>query len=156
VTSLTVVLATGFARAALANVTREYPRHLLHLLTGPADRRSQRELHPSFYGRYDWHSAVHMHWLLARLLRTHPLPDRSRTRSIASRAAALADKAYFESPRDAPSAPYGWAWLLELQAELLRSEPALERGDCPAYRTPGAAILCSVGRALSDPRRRAR
>jgi hypothetical protein len=123
---LTVVLATGFARVALANVTREYPRHLLHLLTGPADRRSQRELHPSFYGSYDWHSAVHMHWLLARLLRTHPeIPlaaeIEQRLDSHLAPAALQAELAYFESPAGRTfERPYGWAWLLELHAELLR------------------------------------
>jgi len=126
VTSLSVVLATGFARTALANVTREYPRHLLHLLTGPADRLSQRELHPSFYGSYDWHSAVHMHWLLARLLRTHPqLPLATdiarRLDSHLAPAALQTELAYFESPAGRSfERPYGWAWLLELHAELLR------------------------------------
>jgi hypothetical protein len=126
VTSLTVVLATGFARAALANVTREYPRHLLHLLTGPEERVSQRELHPSFYGSYDWHSAVHMHWLLARVLRTHPqlplAPDIAhRLDSHLAPAALQIELAYFESPAGRSfERPYGWAWLLELHAELLR------------------------------------
>jgi hypothetical protein len=53
VTSLSAVLATGFARAALANVTREFPRHVQHLLTGPAPDIRQRTLHPAFYGSYD-------------------------------------------------------------------------------------------------------
>lgn len=125
-TSLTVVLATGFARAALANVTREYPRHLLHLLTGPQDRATQRELHPSFYGSYDWHSAVHMHWLLARLLRTHPqLPlagdIEQRLDSHLAPEALQTELAYFASPAGRTfERPYGWAWLLELHADLLR------------------------------------
>jgi hypothetical protein len=124
--TLTAQMAGAFARVALANVTREYPRHLLHLLTGPADRLSQRELHPSFYGSYDWHSAVHMHWLLARLLRTHPqLPlaaeIRQRLDSHLAPAALQTELAYFESPAGRTfERPYGWAWLLELQAELLR------------------------------------
>ena len=124
--TLTAQMAGAFARVALANVTREYPRHALHLLTGPADRRSQRELHPSFYGSYDWHSAVHMHWLLARLLRTHPqLPLAAeiakRLDSHLAPAALQTELAYFESPAGRTfERPYGWAWLLELQAELLR------------------------------------
>jgi len=126
VTSLTAVLATGFGRAALANVTREFPRHVLHLLTAPAPDVSQRTLHPAFYGSYDWHSAVHMHWLLARLLRTHP--QLSLAQDIAQRldahlapAALRAELAYFESPSGRTfERPYGWAWLLELHAELLR------------------------------------
>ena len=125
-TSLTVVLATGFARAALANVAREYPRHALHLQSGPAPTRSERELHPSFYGSYDWHSAVHMHWLLARLLRTHPqLPLAAeiaqRLDAHLAPAALQAELAYFAGPAGRTfERPYGWAWLLELHAELLR------------------------------------
>ena len=124
--TLTAQMAGAFARVALANVTREYPRHALHLLTGPADRRSQRELHPSFFGSYDWHSAVHMHWLLARLLRTHPqLPLAAeiakRLDSHLAPSALQTELAYFESPAGRTfERPYGWAWLLELQAELLR------------------------------------
>jgi len=124
--TLTVQMADSFARVAVANVTREYPRHALHLLTSPADRLSQRELHPAFYGSYDWHSAVHMHWLLARLLRAHPtLPLAAdiarRLDSHLAPAVLQTELAYFESPAGRTfERPYGWAWLLELQAELLR------------------------------------
>jgi hypothetical protein len=113
--------ATAFATVALANVTREFPRHVIHLLNGPGESIEQRKLHPAFYGSYDWHSAVHMHWTLVRMLRLFP-----RKQEIA----ALLDKhlsadnlaaelRYFDSSRTFER-PYGWAWLLELQAELLR------------------------------------
>ena len=124
--ALTAQLALALARVALANVTREFPRHVLHLLTGPAPSVSQRALHPSFYGSYDWHSAVHMHWLLARLMRAHPqLPlaheMTQRLDAHLAPAALQAELAYFESPSGRTfERPYGWAWLLELQAELLR------------------------------------
>ena len=70
--ALTAELASSFARTALANVAREYPAKLDHVLRGPADVRSPRELHPAFYGSFDWHSCVHMHWMLARVRRLHP------------------------------------------------------------------------------------
>ena len=118
--------AAAFAAAALANVTREFPRHVSHLLSGPGQTPSQRTLHPAFYGSYDWHSAVHMHWTLVRLLRLYP--SLSAGKIIAQRLDAhLAAPAistelrYFESPAGRTfERPYGWAWLLELQAELLR------------------------------------
>ena len=69
---LTPELARRFARAALANIDRDYPRHALQLLMGPEQERSERLLHPAFYGSYDWHSAVHMHWTLMRVLRLYP------------------------------------------------------------------------------------
>src|SRR3954463_9976801 len=122
---LTAELASAFARVALANVEREYPRRLDQLLTGPGTEWQPRRLHPAFYGSYDWHSAVHMHWLLARVLRLHP------TLAGSAQIAALLEKhlsaesmrhelAFFNSPAGRTfERPYGWAWLLKLQAELL-------------------------------------
>ena len=82
-----------------------------------------RKLHPAFYGSYDWHSAVHMHWLLARVLRL--FPDRKEVGLLLDRhlspAAMAVELAYFNSAAGKTfERPYGWAWLLELQAELLR------------------------------------
>jgi hypothetical protein len=124
--SLSSDLASAYARTALANVTREYPRRLDHLLTGADDEMRPRVLHPSFYGSYDWHSAVHMHWLLARILRTHPaLPVATDIRRVLDEHLAVAalrnELGYFQSAAGrAFERPYGWAWLLELQAELQR------------------------------------
>jgi hypothetical protein len=120
---LTASLAAAFARVALANVVREYPRHVGHLLTRPHEKLSPRRLHPVFYGSYDWHSAVHMHWLLARILRLYPRKKKIADllgRHLAPRA-IRAELAYFNSPAGRTfERPYGWAWLLELQAELIR------------------------------------
>jgi hypothetical protein len=114
--------ATAFAAVALANVRREYPRHVSHLLRGPGEELDPRRLHPAFYGSYDWHSAVHMHWLLARIHRLYPdariarLLDEQLTPTAIS-----AELAYF-GRHGTFERPYGWAWLLELQSELLRLE----------------------------------
>ena len=123
---MTEELARAFAAAALANVTREYPRHVSHLLSGPGEELDPRKCHPAFYGSYDWHSAVHMHWTLARVLRLYPSLSIGAT--IAERldahlspSAMAAELRYFQSASGATfERPYGWAWLLELQAELLR------------------------------------
>lgn len=121
---LSADLAALFARVALANVVREYPRNVLHLMTRPGEELAPRKVHPAFYGSYDWHSAVHMHWLLARLLRLYPaqgvsiapLLDRHFTQE-----ALGAELAYFNRLAGRTfERPYGWAWLLELHAELLR------------------------------------
>lgn len=119
-------LPSAFARVALDNVARAYPRRLDQLLQGPDAQWRPDVLHPAFYGSYDWHSAVHMHWLLARLLRLHPaIPER---RAIEARldlhltASTIGrELAFFNSPGGLTfERPYGWAWLLELQAELIR------------------------------------
>ena len=120
---MTAEQAGAFAAAALANVVREYPRHVSHLLTGPGEAPSQRAVHPAFYGSYDWHSAVHMHWTLVRVLRL--FPDQQRIGALLDRhlapAAISTELRYFHSPAGRTfERPYGWAWLLELQAELVR------------------------------------
>jgi hypothetical protein len=123
---LTRTLASALARVAADNVQRAYPRRLDQLLTAPDTEWQPRALHPAFYGSYDWHSAVHMHWTLVRLLRLYPdLDERPGMESVLARhfvpAAMAQELAFFNSPGGATfERPYGWAWLLELQAELIR------------------------------------
>src|SRR2546429_4121315 len=73
-TSLDAGAAARFAALALRCLHQEYPNHISHTLGSAADARPPRELTPAFYGCYDWHSAVHGHWLLVRLLRLFPHP----------------------------------------------------------------------------------
>lgn len=123
---MTAEQAAAFAAAALTNVTREFPRHVSHLLSGPGQPPSQRTLHPAFYGSYDWHSAVHMHWTLARVLRLYPALALAKV--ITERldahlsAQSMSTELQYFTAHGARTfeRPYGWAWLLELQAELLR------------------------------------
>jgi hypothetical protein len=116
--------ASPFARLALDCVQRELPNSIVHLINEPGDVLGPRELHPAFYGCLDWHSAVHGHWLLARLLRTVPgLPEAAQIRAALdanlTAASIAAEVAYFAAPRRAAyERPYGWAWLLQLAAEL--------------------------------------
>ena len=78
--------AARFARLALDCVDREYPNKIAHTLRSDADARPPRELTPAFYGCYDWHSAVHGHWMLARMARL--FPKRSVRRGGAGRTRA--------------------------------------------------------------------
>src|SRR5580700_3921413 len=118
------VMAARFARLALDCVGREYPNKIAHTLASDADLAPPRILTPAFYGCYDWHSAVHGHWLLARLSRMFPdaafarearaAIDRNITReNIAGEVRYLTD-----AGRAAFERPYGLAWLLTLAAEL--------------------------------------
>jgi hypothetical protein len=128
----TIVLAA--ARLALAAIQRPYPFHLVHLMRDGADLRPPGELYPSFHGAFDWHSAVHGHWCVARALRTE------LDRSFAAEAVPVLERAFapdrlageiahLESPgREGFERPYGLAWLLQLAAELReRATPEARR-----------------------------
>ncbi|MGQ0547713.1 MAG: DUF2891 domain-containing protein [Betaproteobacteria bacterium] len=119
---LDAATAARLARIALANVARPYPHKLDHLLTSAAEVIDHRRAHPAFCGSYDWHSAVHMHWSLARIHKLFPSPEIAACLdSHLTVPRIAAELAYFRSPAGRTfERPYGWAWLLELQAELLR------------------------------------
>ncbi|HEY8574601.1 DUF2891 domain-containing protein [Phenylobacterium sp.] len=117
--------ASLFARLALGHVAREYPNKLDHVIDGPEDVKGPRELHPIFFGSFDWHSCVHGYWTLATVLRRFPdIPEAPAIRALFDEA-FTSDKVGAETAYLArPSArgferPYGWGWLLKLQAELL-------------------------------------
>jgi hypothetical protein len=122
---LTPEIASSFARIALGHVTREYPVKMDHVIGGPQDVRSQRDLHPIFFGSFDWHSCVHSHWLLASLLRREPgIPEAAAIRAHFDQAftpqKVAAETAYVRLPSSRGFVrPYGWGWLLKLQSELL-------------------------------------
>jgi hypothetical protein len=121
-------MASKFAGLALKHVTREYPNHIQHVLNGPLDLSEPRDLHPVFFGSFDWHSCVHGYWLLATVLRL--FPDVAQAREIRSLFDAQltsskveAEIDYLDQPnRGTFERPYGWAWLLMLAAELNRHE----------------------------------
>jgi Protein of unknown function (DUF2891) len=122
---LTPQIASSFARIALGHVTREYPNKLDHVLDGPADIRGPRDLHPIFYGSFDWHSCVHGYWLLASLLRREPgIPEAPAIRALFDDAFTAekvsGEVGYLARPSSRGfERPYGWGWLLKLQAELM-------------------------------------
>ena len=109
---------------ALACVRQEYPNKITHVLNSPADAKPPHELTPAFYGCYDWHSAVHGHWLLARLARLFPSAPFAREALAAlhsniTAAHIAGEVAYFNGTgRETFERPYGLAWLLQLSAEL--------------------------------------
>lgn len=117
-------LASRLARIALGHVGREYPNALVQMIAGPEDLGTPRGLHPIFFGSFDWHSSVHSHWLLARLLRHDPALDEAATIRAHFDEAFTAEKvagerAYLARPTSRGfERPYGWAWLLMLAAEL--------------------------------------
>jgi hypothetical protein len=122
--ALDPAVSARFAELALACVHTEYPNKIAHVLQGDVDVKPPRQLTPAFYGCFDWHSAVHGHWLLARLARLQPeAPFAARARAALDRSLTPAGIAveigYLEGKGRADfERPYGLAWLLQLAAEL--------------------------------------
>jgi hypothetical protein len=122
---LTLADAERFANLALACIHREYPNKLgQHVLNSDADVQPPRELTPAFYGCYDWHSAVHGHWMLIRLARTFPeelFTDRIKYavgQSLTAESLRQEQEYQRGMRREHFERPYGLAWLLQLAAEL--------------------------------------
>lgn len=123
-TRLDETTAERFAALALNCVGKEYPNKIAHVMAGDDDVLSPRKLTPAFYGCFDWHSAVHGHWMLARLSRLFPGTKLSEAALAAlgrnlTQDALLAEAAYMAHPERAGfERPYGLAWLLQLVHEL--------------------------------------
>lgn len=152
-TALDPSTASRFARIALAHVEREYPNKLDHVLRDALDVRSPRDLHPVFYGSFDWHSNVHGYWLLATLRRLFPnLPEDGSIDALFDRQFTAekigGELAYLQdAARGTFERPYGWAWLLMLAAELRRHDTpdGLRRSDVLA---PLAEVFADRFRAF--------
>ena len=118
------VVAERLANLALKCVHREYPNKIAHVLNSDKDARTPRKLTPAFYGCYDWHSAVHGHWLLARLARTYPQSSLAAQAREALRKSLTTENIAEEvrylqgEGRASFERPYGLAWLLQLGTEL--------------------------------------
>ncbi|MEM6798641.1 MAG: DUF2891 domain-containing protein [Planctomycetota bacterium] len=114
----------GFARLALDGIPREFPNKPSNVMVGPESVRGPREMHPVFFGSFDWHSSVHGHWMLVRLMKTHPdAPIAAEARKLLE-SQFTADKlaveaTYFDEKQNRSfERMYGWAWTLRLAAEL--------------------------------------
>ena len=135
-------LAPEFAHTIVEAVRREYPNVPRHVMTGPDDTATPRQLHPAFYGCFDWHSAVEMHWALVVLLPDLAEPVRARAErvldehlteeNLAVEAAYLRDHAGFERP-------YGWGWALALADAADGTRWAAPLASLAAVATEGFA-----------------
>jgi hypothetical protein len=123
--AFTPAAATAFVHLALRCAQTEYPNKLSHVMNGPQEVLSPKALHPLFFGCFDWHSCVHGHWLLVKVLKTFPdLPQADTIRQLLddhfTAEKVAAEVAYLQqSNRRSFERTYGWAWLLKLQEELL-------------------------------------
>jgi hypothetical protein len=121
---LTPETAESLSRLSLGCIHREYPNKPDHVLNDESEVQSPAELHPAFYGCFDWHSSVHGHWTLVRLLEVFPdIPNgeeiRAALRQSLSAENIRGELAYLQGPnRKSFERTYGWAWLLKLAQEL--------------------------------------
>lgn len=135
--------AAAYARVAIGNIGREFPSGIYHTMTAPGDfpiRPAVRT--PVFYGSYDWHSCVEMHWLLVRLLRTAagsiPAQEVRASLDRQFQPDALAfEAAFISGPGGRSERPYGWGWALTLAHEVALLASA-DRGDEEAGRWSAA------------------
>ena len=169
---LSDALAIEMARLAIENIGREYPNAPGHLLRSADDLRPPRELHPAFYGCLDWHSSVHGHWMLVRLLR-HVLTGLLKARggrkcdltldATLTPANIATEVAYFAQPnRQSFERTYGWAWLLQLSrpSSTAGTNQTTASGGRPRFGQPLAAAMVDRYLAflpkadVTDPHRR--
>ena len=126
VPSLTDEIAFTLSQKPLHCINQEYPNKTAHVINGEVDvKLSPKELHPSFYGCFDWHSSVHGHWMLVKLLKEKPsLKNREELFAVLDASfqpeKVKAEAEYFTKYQVAKNfeRTYGWAWLLQLDAEL--------------------------------------
>ena len=115
-------VASIYAETIINSIQQEYPNQIQHMMMGPEDRPRPHEAHPAFYGCFDWHSSVEMHWALIRLLRMTPNAfDNTKAMAVLgahlTQAALLQEAAYLRS-RPRFERPYGWGWALMLVHEI--------------------------------------
>jgi hypothetical protein len=123
--TLTVAGAEKLAALPLKCISQQFPNKTSHTSNTAVDHvMLPQELHPAFYGCFDWHSSVHGHWMLIKLLKEFPnIPSAAKIKAILNTTLTkdnlLKEAAYFEMPLASSwERTYGWAWMLKLGAEL--------------------------------------
>lgn len=121
---LTIERANGLAKLPVKCLQQEYPNKLGQLLVDASELGTPKQLHPAFYGCFDWHSSVHGHWSLVYLLKHFPnLEHRediiAKLNTNLSKENIAQEVAYISKKHEKSfERTYGWAWLLKLQQEL--------------------------------------
>ena len=130
-----VSMVESLVRVSLDGLHREYPNYIQHLMLADEGPLSPRKLHPAFFGCFDWHSAVHNHWALVRVLRLYPQINLRKniidalSRSFTSQN-IQGELDYLScQSRERFEIPYGAAWLLLLCGELRESAESLVESE---------------------------
>ncbi|WP_178988179.1 DUF2891 domain-containing protein [Winogradskyella schleiferi] len=116
--------ANRLAHLPISCINTEYPNKLNQTIGSASDLKTPKELHPAFYGCFDWHSAVHGHWSLVSLLKQFPaLENRAEIQEKLlqniTKVNIMQELVYFEGKHNTSfERTYGWAWFLKLAEEL--------------------------------------
>lgn len=130
---LSLTQATRLAKLPIKCVDNEYPNKLGQTLGSAEDIKNPKTLHPAFYGCFDWHSAVHGHWSMVKLLKEFPNLKaastlREKLKTNLTKENILTEVAYFKGKHNSSyERTYGWAWLLKLAEELHTWDDPLAR-----------------------------
>ena len=155
-TRLTDAQVTAFAKLALKGIPQEYPNKPSNVMDSAADVRSPKDMHPAFYGNFDWHSSVHGHWMLVRLLRDYPQTERadeirSMLNSQLTPEKMRAEAEYFRAAHNKSfERMYGWAWLLQ----LVRGKTPMPHAGArilSRWRSPSCSEFTSTCRSSPIP-----
>ena len=137
---LTNEQVAAFARLALEGIAREYPNKPSNVMVDPNSVQSPKAMHPAFFGCFDWHSSVHGHWMLLRLLKLYPDAPVGKDIAACLDTSFTAEKmeaeaAYFRLKHNRSfERTYGWAWALQLAAELRTFQDPRGERWARAYR----------------------
>jgi hypothetical protein len=136
----------AYARLALDNIGREFPSYVAALMTGPGEFPGRpRDRTPVFYGSFDWHSCVEMHWVLVRMLKVaaDAVPAGPIRAALDGQFTAdgLRAEAEFMRTSGKSERPYGWGWALALAGELASWPGDQDARRWAAAMEPLAAVL---------------
>lgn len=116
--------ASHFAKLALKCIQQEYPNKPGEVVGSDKDIKPVREYRPAFYGCFDWHSSVHGHWMLVKLLKEFPeMPEAEQIKTalgqnLSPENLQVEVQFFLDSNNKTFERTYGWAWLLKLADEL--------------------------------------
>lgn len=150
---MTAEQVEAFAKLAMSGISREYPNKPSQLMVGPESIKSPKDMHPVFYGCFDWHSAVHSHWALVRLLRLYPQAPIAATIRKTLTAQFTKEKLQAEADYFLPKhnrsfeRTYGWAWALQLARELKTWDDA-DAKKWAVYFAPLETTLVALTKAF--------
>ena len=140
--------ARRFVDLALAGLNREFPNKPGNVLRSPKDVKAPSQLTPVFFGHFDWHSSVHGHWTLLRLVRLFPKAEwnQSVRAELAKKLTreGLEKEATYLKKNPSFERMYGWAWALRLGIELRALDDAQGREWASFYRPVEKAIVLNA------------